>query len=168
MAGLLVHTCPDLLLTFLPPPCPGAGRFAGVRRLSPPGSGLSPHLAHTLSVSLISPIILYGVDLYTPHACMTCGLSSLWHQVQRWCTNCFKSTPIPILAAEASLPHLSSLVAQKQNNAAIRLACSPPHINPATARLPPDFPTFTNYSAPDTFRALAAQQRTPPNYRPLH
>ena len=42
------------------------GAFATVRRVSPPGSGLSHYLAHHLAISLLLPSLLYGADLMVP------------------------------------------------------------------------------------------------------
>ena len=40
--------------------------FVSIKRLSPPGTGLAPHLAHRLSYALLLPILLYGADLLVP------------------------------------------------------------------------------------------------------
>ena len=37
-------------------------------------------------------------------------MTVFWNKVMRWITNCFSSTPVPILAYEASLPPLFSLL----------------------------------------------------------
>ena len=63
--------------------------FATVRRLSPPGSGLPPHLAHRLAVSLLLPILLYGADLLVPGKGLYSKMEVFWRQVQQWVTNCF-------------------------------------------------------------------------------
>ena len=62
-------------------------------------------------------------------------LDVFWHRVQRWVTYCFSSTPVPILAIEACLPPLVLLIEHRQRMAALRVVCSPPKFNPASARL---------------------------------
>jgi len=109
--------------------------FVAVKRLSPPGIGLPPFLCHRLASSLLFPILSYGADVFTPTAHMIRKLSVFWHKVQRWTTNCFMSTPTDILAIEACLPALGLLIAYKRRLAHLRILCSPPEINPATARL---------------------------------
>ena len=63
--------------------------FATVKRLSPPGSGLSPHLSHRLAVALLLLILLYGADVLVPSKGMYEKMEVFWHQVQRWVSNCF-------------------------------------------------------------------------------
>ena len=139
--------------------------FAMVKRLSPPGTGLSPHLLHRLAVALLLPILLYGADLLVPSKGMYEKMEVFWHQVQRWVSNCFRSTPTPILAAEACLPPISVSVPHKRRMGALRLACAAPSQNPAAARLSPDFPSLLGYRAPDSHRSLCT--RLPPNVMPL-
>jgi len=152
------------------------GAFALIRRLSPPGAGLAPYLCHRLATSRVAPILLYGADLFTPNVGSLMRLDTFWHKVQRWATNCFSSTPIGILAIESCLPHIQLLVSQRQRLAALRTACSPPSINPATARLHPSFPSLPSYRAPDSSRArtkgrssvyLPLSWKTPRPSRPL-
>jgi len=107
----------------------GQGAFATVKRLSLPGSGLSPHLLHRLAISLLLPTLLYGVDLMTPTKGLYKKIDVNWHQVQRWVSNCFRSTPISILATESCLPLLQASVPQKERMAALWLVCAPPSIN---------------------------------------
>ena len=80
-----------------------------VKRLSPPGKGLPPYLCYRLAPSLFAPGLLYGAELFTPLMKMQDRLDAFWRRVQRWVTNCFVSTPIPILAMEACLPPLPLL-----------------------------------------------------------
>jgi len=114
--------------------------FALIRRLSPPGAGLPPYLCHRLATSLIAPILLHGADLFTPSVGTTNRLDTFWRKVQRWTTNCFSATPTGILSVESCLPPVSLLVTHRQRLAALRVVCSPPSVNPATARLHPSFP----------------------------
>jgi len=141
------------------------GAFATVKRLSPPGSGLSPHLSHRLAISLLLPTLLYGADIMVPSRGMLTKMDVYWHQVQSWVSNCFRSTPIPILAAEACIPPLQAIIPHKRRMAALRLVCAAPTINPAAGRLCPSFPSLLKYRAPDSHRALCT--RLPPNVMPL-
>ena len=68
-------------------------------------------------------------------------LDTFWRRIQRWVTSCFSSTPITILAMEACLPTLPLLIEHRQRMAALRLASSPPEINPAAAGLHKTVPT---------------------------
>jgi len=115
--------------------------FVAVKGLSPPGIGLPPFLCHRLAFSLLFPILSYGTDAFVPTLHMTTKLSVFWHKLQRWTTNCFMSTPTDILAVEACLPPLGLLLTSKRCLAGLRIMCSPPEINPATARVPPSMQT---------------------------
>ena len=75
-------------------------------------------------------------------------LDVFWHRVQRWVTSCFSSTPVPILAIEACLPPLVLLVEHRQRVAALRVVCSPPEINPISARLHKSVPNRSSYDSP--------------------
>jgi len=74
-------------------------------------------------------------------------ISVFWHRVCRWITNCFSSTNITCLHMEACLPPLPVLVRHQRRFAGLRLICSPPEVNPATARLPKSVPTFLPHRA---------------------
>ena len=130
------------------------GAFALVRRLSPPGAGLAPYLCHRLATSLLAPILLYWADLFTPSAGAIARLDTFWHKVQWWTTNCFSATPVGILSVESCLPPESLMVSQRQRLAALRIVCSPPSVNPATARLHHSFPSLSTYQAKDSVRPL--------------
>jgi len=128
--------------------------FALIRRLSPPGAGLPPYLCHRLATSLIAPILLYGAGLFTPSVGMTNRLDTFWRKVQRWTMNCFSATPTGILSVESCLPPVSLLITHWQRLAALRVVCSPPSVNPTTARLHPSFPSLSAHRAPDSSWAL--------------
>jgi len=130
------------------------GAFTLIRRLSPPGAGLPPYLCHRLATSLIAPILRYAGDLFTPSVGTTSRLDTFWRKVQRWTTNCFSATPTGILSVESCLPPVSLLVAHRQRLAAIRVVCSPPSVNPVTARLHPTFPSLTVHRVLDASRAI--------------
>jgi len=142
------------------------GAFALIRHLSPPGAGLAPYLCHRLATSLVAPILLYRSDLFTPSAGAMARLNTFWHKVQRWTTNCFSATPTGILAVESFLPPVALLIPQRQRLAALRVACSPLEINPATARLHTSFPSLSAHRAHDSSRALTRGLSSV--YLPLH
>ena len=141
------------------------GALDAVKRLSPPGKGLPPFLCHRLASSLIAPVLLYGADLFTPLMKMQDRLDTFWRRVQRWVTNCFSSTPIPILAIEACLSPLPLLIEHRQRMAALRLASSPPEINLAAGRLHKSVPNKSTFRSPQCHRSLLT--RLNPAKRPL-
>jgi len=67
---------------------------------------------------------------------------------------------------ESCLPPVSLLIAHRQRLAALRIVCSPPSVNPATARLHPSFPSLSVYRAPDSSWALTRGLSS--IYLPLH
>jgi len=121
--------------------------LATIRRLSPPGMGLPPYLCLSLARSLLALILLYGSAVWYPPLSILGPMSVFWHRVCRWITNCFSSTNITCLHREACLPPLPVLVRQQRRLAGLRLICSPPEINPATARLLMSVPTFSPHPA---------------------
>src|SRR5207237_4567793 len=116
------------------------GAFALIKRLAPPGIGLSPYMCRRLAAGLILPILTYGADLFIPTKATLDKLSVFWNKVLRWVTNCFSSTIVTVLPCEACLPPLQPLLPHKRKMAALRVACSCRSMNPAAARLPPSFP----------------------------
>ena len=76
-----------------------------------------------------------------------------WHHVQRWVSTCFRSTPIPILLAEACIPPLQAIMPHKPRMAALRLVCAAPMINPAAGLLCPSFTSLLKYRAPNSHTA---------------
>ena len=89
-------------------------------------------------------------------------MSTFWHQVQRWATNCFHSTPTTILAAEFSPPPRRSLVAHKQNLGALRITCSPPEANSTIGHLPLRTSPLTLLSGLATRFACSRPSSRPP------
>jgi len=142
------------------------GAFALFRRLSSPGAGLTPYLCHRLATSLIAPILLYDTDLFTSSAEATAGLNAFWHKVQRGTTNGGSATPTRMLAIESCLPPVPLLISQRQRLAALCVICSPPEMNPATARLHASFPSVSAHRACDSSRALTRGLRSV--YLPRH
>ena len=141
------------------------GAFATGKRLSPPGSGLSLHLAHRLAIFLLLPTLLCAADLLVPSRGMLTKMDVHWCQVQRWVSNCFRSTPIPVLAAEACIPPLLAIVPHKRCMVGLRLISATPTVNPAAGPLCPTFPSLLKYRARDSHRGLCT--RLPPNVMPL-
>ena len=112
------------------------------------------------------PILSYGADLFTSTNGLYSKMEVHGWQGQRWVTNCFRSTPVPILAAESCLPLLTVLLPHKRRMAALRLISSPTSINPASARLCRSFPALLKTRAPVSHRALC--MRLAPNVTPLN
>ena len=121
--------------------------LATIRRLSPPGMGLPPHLCLSQACLLLAPILLYGAAAWNPPPTIMNPMSVFWHRVCRWITNCFSTTNTTCLHREACLPRLPALVCHQRRLAGLRLLCSPPEINPASARLPKSVPTFSPHRA---------------------
>jgi len=119
-----------------------------------PRSAASPRLGWafhptfvSLARSLLAPILLYGSAVWAPPPSIMGPMSVFWHRVCRWITNCFSSTNLTCLHREACLPPIPVLVRHQRRLAGRRLICSPPEINPATARLPKSVPTFSPHHA---------------------
>ena len=112
---------------------------------------------YRLAYCLMFPILLYGADLYSPTKGLLSRMDVHWRQVQRWVTNCFRSIPIPIMAAESCLPPLCVLLKHKRPMAVLRLVFSPLTINPASARPCRTLPSLLKAMTPDSRRALCTQ-----------
>jgi len=157
---------PDSSAHFSHPLALAQGAFTLIRRLSPPGVGLALYLCHRIATSLVVPILLYGADLFTPSAGAMARFNTFWHKVERWTTNGFSATPTAILAVESCLPLVALLISQRQRLAALRVVCSPPEINPATAPLHASFPSLSAHRVHDSSRALTRALSSV--YLPLH
>ena len=125
-----------------------------MKGLPSPGGGTRPFLAHRVPMGLFLPILTCGADLLVPNHRTTLSMDSFWHQVCRWVTNNFYSTPTPILTREACLPQIDAYCRHRQRLAAVWIACAPPTHNPATARLPSSFPSLSSFGALDSSRHL--------------
>jgi len=132
--------------------------LATIRRLSPPGMGLPPYLCLSFARSLLAPILLYGAAVWSPPPSIMGPMSVFWHRVCRWITNCFSSTNLTCLHREACLPPLLILVRHQRRLAGLRLICSPPEINPATAHLPKSVSTFSPHRAASIARGKITSQ----------
>ena len=128
--------------------------FSFVKRLSSPGAGIRPFLAHRIAQGLLLPIATYGADFLTPNTRSLTALNSFWHGVCRWVTNNFYSTSYSILLREECLAPMDSYCKYRRDLAAIRIAYAPPTHNPAAARLPPSFPSLSIFRANDSSRPL--------------
>jgi len=102
----------------------------------------------------MAPSLLYGADLFTTRAGATARLNTFRHKVQRWTTIAFSATLAAILALESGLPPVPLLKSQRQSQAALRVICSPPEVNPATARLHSSFPSLSGHRARNSSGAL--------------
>ena len=136
--------------------------FFSVRRLSDAGKGVSPHLCHRLAYCLMFPILSYGADLFTPTKGLLNKMEVHWRQVQRWVTNCFRSTPVPILAAESCLPPLTVLLPHKRRMAALRLISSPTLYQP---RFGPSLQVFPHSTQGQGAGLLPGPVHTPGSQR---
>jgi len=132
--------------------------LATIRRLLRPGMGLPPYLCLSLACSLLAPILLYGSGVWNPPPSIMGPMSVFWHRVCRWITNCFSSTNIACLHSEACLPPLPVLIRHQRRLAGLRLICSPPEVDPATARLSKSVPTFSPHRAASLARGKVTSQ----------
>lgn len=85
------------------------------------GEGVHPLLCFRLAYCLMFPIPSYGTDLFTPTKGLLNKIELHWHEVQRWVTNCFRYTLVPILPLESCLSPLTVLLSHKRLMAALRL-----------------------------------------------
>ena len=126
--------------------------FSFVKRLSSPGAGIRPFLAHRIAQGLLLPIVTYGADFLIPNTQSLTALNSFWHSVCRWVTNNFYSTLTSILLREAFLASIDSYCTYRRVLAAIRITCAPPTHNPAVARVPSSFSSLSTFRANDSSR----------------
>jgi len=120
--------------------------------------GLPPYLCLSLARSLLAPILLYWSAVWNPPPSIMGLMAVFWHRVSRWITNCFFSTNITCLHREACLSPLPVLIRHERRLAGLRLICSPPEINPASAPLPKSVPTFSPHRAPLIARGKMTSQ----------
>jgi len=136
--------------------------LATIRRLSPPGMGLPPHLCLSLAYSLLAPILLYRSAVWSPPLAIMNPMSVIWRLVCRWITNCFSTTNGICLHREAGLPPLPALICHQRPLAGLRLICSPLEINLASTRLPKSvtksLPTFSPPWAPSAAQGKITSQ----------
>jgi len=129
-----------------------------MHRLSPPGMGFPPYRCLSLARSLLALILLYWSAVWDPPPSIIGPMSVFWHRVCRLITNCFFTTNTVCLHREGCLPPLPALIHHQRCLAGLRLMCSPPEINPATACLPKSVPTFSPHHAPLIARGKITSQ----------
>ena len=84
--------------------------FSFIKRVSCPGGGTRPFLAHQVAMGLFLPILTYGADLLVPNHRTSLSMNSVWQRLCRWVTKNFYSTPTSILTREACLPPIDILL----------------------------------------------------------
>jgi len=154
VARVLVRSGFGLLRPFLAPPGPSPRGLLPDKTTQPPCAGLALYLSRRLATLLLASILLYGPDLFPPSAGTMAGLNTFLHKIQRSTTDSFSATPTGILAVEFRLPPVSLLMSQSQRLEALRVVCSPPNVNPATAHLHTSFPSLSTHREPDSSSAL--------------
>jgi len=139
---------------------------------SPPRDGPSPLLLSLLSALALGSNPPVWVSCLEPSPVYHEPDVRVWPRVCRWITNCFSSTNLTCLHREACLPPLPILIPHQRRLASLRLICSAPEVNPASARLPKFLPTFSPHRAPLLARGKITSQpylffnldwRTPPD-----
>ena len=115
--------------------------FASVKAISHHGKGLNPRACRHIAQAFIRPVLLYGANLLAPTKGCLLKMEYLWHRVARWVTSCFYHTNSAALLAEAAMQPLAITVQGLHVLYVARIARTCPTLNPASARLPPDFPT---------------------------
>ena len=115
--------------------------FASVKAISHHGKGINPRACHHVAQAFIRPILLYGANLLAPTKGCLLKMGHLWHRVARWVTTCFYRLNHNILLAEAALQPLALTIRNLQVAYVARVGGTFPTLNPASARLPPDFPS---------------------------
>ena len=135
-----------------------------MKAISHHGKGLNPRACRHIAQAFVRPILLYGANLLTPTKSASLKMEMLWKRVARWATTCFYRTNAAALLAEACLLPLPLTIGDLQVGYVARIAGSHPSYNPASARLPPDFPSPWADSPKkrvDFFKGVKGQ------YRPL-
>jgi len=132
--------------------------LATIHHLSPSGKGRPLYLCLSLARSLLAPILLYASAVWNPPQSIMNTMSVFWCRVCRWITNCFSTTNAICLHREACLPPLTLLIRHQRSLAGLRLICSTPEINHASARFPKSVLTFSPHRAPLLARGTITTQ----------
>jgi len=166
VARVLVYACPGLIRPLLAQTGPRPGCLCPHQTPQPSRGRPSP-IPMPLARNFLSRpnLTVQGGPLHTQPGIHS-ATQDLWHKVQRWTTNCFSATPTGILTVESCLPPIPLLISQRQRLAALIVACSPPQVNQATARLHPSFHSLSSRRAHDSSRALTSGHTSV--YLPLH
>jgi len=104
------------------------------------------------------PILLYGSAVWSPPPTIMNPMSIFWRHASWWITNYFNTINSTCLHREAGLPPLPVLVRHQCRLAGLRLICSPPDINPASAHLSRSVPTISPHCAPLVARRKITSQ----------
>ena len=115
--------------------------FASVKAIYHHGKGINPRACRHVAQGFICPILLYGANLLAPTKGCLLKMGHLWHRVAHWVTTCYYHLNHDILLAEAALQPLALTVRNLQVAYIARVGGTFPTMNPASARLPPDFPS---------------------------
>ena len=110
-------------------------------RIEHHGKGINPRACRHVTQAFICPILLLGANLLAPTKGCLLKMGYLWHRVARWVTTCFFRLNNAILLAEAALQPLALTIRSLQVAYVARVGGTFPTHNPASARLPPDFPS---------------------------
>jgi len=133
--------------------------FDRIKRLSSPGSRLTPYSGQWIAKAIIIPTLVYGVEFLDPSATMKHKMEVLLNEVQGLVTNCCYSTNTNVLSAAACKMPVGLYLEQIRDMAAIRWATALPDNNIATALLPPGFPLHNSFRLLCNRRAAASKAR---------
>jgi len=93
--------------------------FDRIRRLSSPGSRLTPYSARKMAKAIIIPTLLYCAEFLDLSATIKHKMEVPLNRIKRWITNCFYSTNTNVLSAEASIMPVDLYLEQIHNMATI-------------------------------------------------
>ena len=79
-------------------------------------------------------------------------MRAVWHSAAHWILGAFRTTPTTSLLVEVGLPPIYLLFKHARLRSALRIAYASPSTNPATAALPPRFPSTVPWRDPFTGR----------------
>ena len=123
-----------------------------LRSLSSPAKGLTPQNVRRLVQLVLRPRLLYGASIFTPREVDLWPIRVIWHSAAHWILGAFRTTPITSLLVEAGLPPIHLLFKHARLRYALCMVCGSPATNPATAALPPSFPSAITWRDPSTGR----------------
>ena len=106
-----------------------------------PAKGLTPQNVRHLIQLVFRPRLLYGASIFSPREVDLRPIRAIWHSAAQWILGAFRATPTTSLLVEVGLPPIHLLFKYARLRYALRIACAQPTTNPATAALPPSFPS---------------------------
>ena len=112
----------------------------------------APQNVRRLVQLILRPRLLYCASIFTPREVDLRPIRAIWHSAAHWTLGAFRTAPITSLLAEAGLPSTHLLFKHARLRYALRMACGSPATNPATAALPPSFPSAITWRDPFTGR----------------